>query len=87
MAVYGHRGRCYKGRGKGAAPVYQFFIQVEKCPFSQKSALLFERKKAFYAEEKNRLCIAEKCPFLKLNSAFFQKSALLLERLKAFYGE
>ena len=63
-------------------------FNVEKCPFSQKSALLFERKKAFYGEEnkiglfslKNALFKVEKC-------LFSQKSALLFERKKTFSGE
>ena len=56
------------------------FFNVEKCPFSLKSALFFEKKGLLRGGICFCLFPAEKCPFLRL------KSALLFEK-KAFYGE
>ena len=46
------------------------FFTVEKCPFSLKSALLFEKKGLLW-EKLFLPFYAEKCPFLKLKSALF----------------
>ena len=71
----------------GLFPLKSALFTVEKCPFSQKSALLLERKRPFLGRNfwglislKSFLFNVEKC-------SFAEKSALLLEKKKAFYGE
>jgi len=45
--------KAFYGGKIGLFPLKRALFYVENCPFSQKSALLLERKKAFYGEEKN----------------------------------
>ena len=76
-------------------------FKVEKCPFSLKSALLFEKLRHFTGglfwslfTLKRPLFNVEKCPFLKLKSALFKvekcpfslKSTLLFEKKGSFTG-
>ena len=69
-----------------------YLFKVEKCPFSQKSARVFERKKAFYGEEnklaffslKSALFKVEKCPFSQKSTLLFERKKGLLRGGKTF---
>jgi len=66
------------GKQFGIFPLKSAPFKVEKCPFSQKSALF---------KVKNRLFPAEKCPFLKVEKCNFfevEKCPFLLWK-KAFF--
>ena len=81
-----------KGLLRGVKIFGLFFLKsalfkVEKCPFSQKSALLFERKKAFYGEEKNWPFFAEKCSFQSWKVPFLSdKCPFVWEKIRPFTG-